>query len=151
MPDVTVSTEYSEPQELKSAPPDGYICVRPMPFGKMLKRRDAASKMSMEAATSTKGKGKRNDEETQKISIETLQYHARLQEFDYCIGDHNLTDKSGRKLDFSNPLALDSLNPRVGAEIEAILDKLNGEDDDLEDFTQHASNSSEDKRHLSVS
>lgn len=148
MPNVTISTDYSEPIPLKSAPPDGFICVRPMPFGRMLKRRDTASKMSME----TQGRGRNNsNNDPSKISIETLQYHARIQEFAYCIGDHNLTDVNDRKLDFSNAMSLDALHPKVGAEIEAILDKLNSEEEeDTEDFTQPASNSTEETTPLST-
>ncbi len=136
MPDGTISAEYSEPMLLKSLPPDGFICVRPMPFGRMLKRRDTASKMSME--------GNVKDEKS-KINIETMQYYARAQEFAYCIGDHNITNKHGQKLDFGNSMSLDVLSPKLGAEIEAILDDINGEDEEEADFTMPAPNSSEDK------
>jgi hypothetical protein len=141
MPDGTITTEYSDPIPLKSLPPDGYITVRPMPYGRMVKRRDSASRMSMEAATKARGR-KASEEEVQKISIETLQYNATVEEWAYCIGDHNITDKHGRKLDFSNPISIDVLSPKVGAEIESILTELNGGDEDLEDFTQPASESS---------
>lgn len=121
-----------------------------MPFGRMLKRRDTASKMSMETE-GRRGRSNGNERDTNKISIETLQYHARIQEFAYCIGDHNLTDAHDRKLDFSNAMSLDALHPKVGAEIEAILDKLNSEDEeDTEDFTQPASDSIEEQTHLTT-
>jgi hypothetical protein len=60
--------------------------------------------------------------------------------------DHNLEDEFGNKLDFSNGMTLQVLDPRIGVEIERYIDELNqdAEDEEQEDFTQLATSSLED-------
>lgn len=148
MPDVTISTDFGEKIELKSAPPDGYIHIRPLPYGMKLERRDKATRMSMEQQARRRGGGRRdNEEDTAKVDIEFLSKWTRNFEFKYCIGEHNLTDANGTLLDFSHPFTLDVLDPRVGDEIGRLLDEINGDEDEetLEDFTKRASASSPDE------
>lgn len=130
MPDVTVDSGSYERYELKSAPPDGYVMLRPLPYGMKLTRRDKASKMKMQTE---QGKGRRS---TSEIELETLNEWAVAHDFAYCVGEHNLTDKNGTLLDFTNAMTLKALNPKVGSEIEKYIDELNEEEDEetLEDF-----------------
>lgn len=125
MPNVTVSSEAGEKVELKTAP-GAFVRLRPLPFGKKLERRDKATRMSMEQETAQG-----------RFYIEALNRWSRQFDFEYCIVEHNLEDANGTVLDFSNPMTLDILLPKVGSEIEALIDELNEEEDDetLEDFT----------------
>jgi len=125
MPVATANTE-PETFQLKSAPPDGFVKLKPLPFGQILTRRDNASKLSMR--TSNK-RGRRGSREMDEMNIDTMQLETRFYEFSNCIVDHNLTDKAGTKLDFNKKETLSVLDPRVGSEIEDLIDKLNQEDD----------------------
>ncbi len=145
MPVATVSTD-TETKSLKSAPPDGYVELRALPYGKLLYRRDRASRMSMlqEAGNGRKRRQAQQQEDT-KVNIETMQEESRYYEFKECIVDHNLTDPNGRKLDFNNKMDFKMLNPKVGTEIEQYIDELNQEEDedDEEDFFNASTESSE--------
>lgn len=133
MPVVTVDPTDYERKELKTAPPDGFVMVRALPYGKKLKRRDKASRMKMQ--TEQGGRGRRTSTE---IELETLNEWAVAYDFAYCIGQHNLTDKNDVLIDFTSAMSLSLLNPKVGSEIESILDSLNEEEeeDEAEDFTK---------------
>lgn len=134
MPDATISDEVIR-KDLKSLP-GAWVDLRPLPFGQMLERRDRASRMSME----TGQKGKNN-----KVDIDTMQTVSRQYEFMHCIVDHNLEDRSGVKLNFSNPQTISILNPKVGGEIETYIDDLNQPDEDVEPFTNVPPDSSPQK------
>lgn len=138
---VAVATQEYERRELKSLPdPDdpGYIMVRPLPYGSKLERREKAMRMSMESQPVNR-KQRRGKEaptgEADKMNVEFASRTTAEIDFAYCIGDHNLTDNEGRKLDLSNPRTLDFLDPKVGSEIENILSEINGDDLDEEVFT----------------
>lgn len=147
MPDATISTE-TERFELESLP-GGFVEIKPLPYGGVLTRRESAMKMSMEQtgnrAARRRGLAKDDNANSGKIDVELLQRWARAYEFKHCVVDHNLTDKNDKKLDFSNAMTLDILNPKVGTEIERLLDEVNGEEseEDLENFMSSATNSSE--------
>lgn len=140
MPRATVQEDVVR-HELKSCP-GGYIELKQLPYFDMIRRRDNATRMSMDAASTSKGK-----QDDRKLYIETFSEWATRFDFENCIVDHNLEDAHGRKLDFSNPLSLKVLDPRVGTEIENLIADLNQfEDDDeaLEDFTDAPKPSSVD-------
>lgn len=136
MPDATVSTEPVR-RELKSAPPDGYVDLLPLPYYDMLERRDGAARLYAQS----------NDEgeSDNKLFMESMQQWSREYEFRKCIVGHNLTDKSGKPLDFSKSETLRTLNPNIGHEIERLIDELNGESEEKPDFTQQQSSSSLEK------
>ncbi len=138
MPNATVSTEAVR-KDLKSLP-GGFVMLQALPFGKMLERREKASKMSMDQEQGKKKGG------TQRVNFDLMQRWARTFEFANCIVDHNLEDANGQKLNFSLAGTLDILDPKVGAEIEAYIDELNQEEDDedLEPFLTASTSSSED-------
>lgn len=134
MPDGTVSQE-TVTHQLKSLPPDGFVTLRQLSYWEMLNRRDKGSVASMESQT-----GKKRNQETTKMLIESMQTWERKYTFANCIVDHNITDSNGQKLNFSFErieMTFKSLNPKVALEIEKLIDELNGGEDeefDSEDF-----------------
>jgi hypothetical protein len=141
MPNATVDVDQFTRYDLKSAPPDGYVMLRPLPYGMKLTRRDKASKMKMQTEA---GRGRRQSSE---IELETLNEWAIAHDFAYCIGEHNLTDKNDQLLNFTNPMTLKTLNPKIGSEIEKYIDELNEDEDDemLEDFRKLQNGSSSEE------
>src|SRR5690242_176345 len=129
MPVVTLDPQAYERFELKTAPADandpndenGWVELRPLPYGMKLTRRDKASKMMMKSQPTQRGKSAVDS----TIELETLNEWAVAYDFAYCIVDHNLTDTNKQKLDFAKPMSLKMLNPRVGSEIERLINGLN--------------------------
>lgn len=140
MPVATIDPEKYERYDLKTLP-EGYVMLRPLPFGMKLERRDKATKMSMEAATGRQSRGQDN---TQKFELETLSKWSRAYDFKHCIGEHNLQSPDGNLLDFSNPMTLSLLDPKVGSELESLIDSLNEDESEesLEDFTKRVTSPS---------
>lgn len=139
MPVATIDPNETERFELQSAPADpnipddenGYIVVRPLPYGMKLTRQDRAVTMKMQMANPrNRGRGRNQREESTDAEIITSSEWSTAYDYANCIIDHNLTDRNGMKLDFSNPLSIKMLNPKIGSEIEDILNKVNGEDDE---------------------
>lgn len=146
MPVGTIDTSESERRELKSLP-GAYIRVRPLPYGMKLERRDKATRMFMESeGAPAKGNRKNNNasKETTRLELETLNKWSAFYDFQYCIVEHNITDTNERVLDFTKRMDFESLSPKIGSEIERILDEINNEDEDFdeEDFTRLPSSSS---------
>jgi hypothetical protein len=139
MPDATVSQELHH-YDLKTIE-GGYIKLRQLPYYDMLTRRDKGSIASME---SQQQKGKRGEPTTTKMILESLQTWERAYMMKNCIVEHNLTDRNGVPLDFGKEMTLRMLNPKVGMEIEKLIDDLNSEGDEFaEDFLNAPSNSLE--------
>ena len=132
--------------DLKTAPPDGYVDLRRLPYDEILKRREMATTLSMEQSPGARRNSRQDrkapqDDTPSKIGIELVQLATREFEFAACIVDHNLTIE-GVKVDFSRPkMAFKSVSPEILTEIELILSDLNLEtdEDELEDFTPVAS------------
>jgi hypothetical protein len=136
MPNATVSQEVVRKQlhSLEGA----WIEVKQLPFGKMLERRDKASRFMQELDPRARNAN-------MKVQIDIMNEWSRRFDFKECIVDHNLEDANGGKLDFGNPMTFDILDPKVGSEIERIIDELNQEDEqDLEDFPKSLTSSSVD-------
>ncbi len=133
MPRATMLTDGIR-KELKTCP-EGYVVLRQLSYSEMLARRDMVTRMSMQ-------QGKGND----KINVELANLEANRYSFKHCIVDHNLEDDLGNKLDFSNVMTFQVLDPKVGVEIERYIDELNqeAEDEEQEDFTPPVTSSSED-------
>lgn len=132
MPKATISTEGTR-VDLRSCP-DGYVIIRQLGFGQMLKRRDMIARYSQEFSARNNG--------PQRVDISIMQEASRRYDFANCIADHNLEDDNGNKLNFSNPLTIDALDPKIAAEIEREIDKLNLEDFDADTFTMPSASSS---------
>lgn len=149
MPVIEFNTS-GEVHQLKSAPPDGFIKARPLSYDEMLTRRDIAAKMIYRqrdtASKSSNGIGAKQDapptEEQVEMMMESANRATQIFQFSNQILDHNLEFPGGVKINFSHPQHLKKLPPKIGAEIETILDKLN-EDVPEADFQEPSTTSSE--------
>lgn len=113
--------------ELKSCE-GGFIEIRQLSYDEMLERRDGATQILME-------RGVKNGNTPPQMAIKIANKWSNRFTFPRCIVDHNLDDEGGHRLDFTKPDAVfKTLDPKVGAEIERLIDELNQEADD-EDFT----------------
>jgi hypothetical protein len=121
MPKATANVDSTERFDLKSCP-GGFVVLKRMTYGQMLARRE----MIKLAVSSTKG-SKDFQGELAMASSKTTRF-----EFQHCILDHNLEDASGRNLNLASPVDFDSLDPRIGQEIEKLISDMNNfnEDDD---------------------
>ena len=113
MPRATTSTEPVR-HPLETAPPDGYVELRPMDYGTYLKRRDMAMKMGVSGS----GSG------VEKIDLDILQTEVTMFEFRICIVKHNLEDTKGRTLNLSDPKDFIALDPKVGQEISELITEM---------------------------
>lgn len=134
MPKATVS-HAGVRHDLKSCE-GGFVELRQLSYDEVLARRDGISSLSVDR------------EDTGTVNINTMQRWAREFDFRSCIRDHNLEDDNGNPLDFTKPHTFKILDPRIGMEIEKLIDELNGEEDDekvkkeLEAFMSAAGSSS---------
>lgn len=124
MPKATVSTEHVKKQ-LRTCP-GGYVVLRQLSYAEMMKRRDIASRMYADVKTD---QASMKSQETIRQYMEVVNVAIMEFEFENCIVDHNLEDEDGNKLDFSNPMALQILNPKIGSEIDRYIEDLNQEDE----------------------
>lgn len=132
MPRAEVTSEAIK-YDLVSCPPDGYVKIKQLPYHEMLVRRDRAGQLFFDPSG-----------EDTKVEISTLQAWARAYEFKHCIVEHNLEKKDGSPFDFSKDGELSFLDPRVGQEIEELIDKLHNVETDVKDFPKPASSSLEE-------
>jgi hypothetical protein len=147
MPNATIKHDEYEKYDLKTLP-GAYVMLRPLPFGQKLARRDRATQMSMEQKVERGRRGRKVAEsDVQTIKLETLSEWSTLFDFSHCIGEHNLEDANGNKLDMGNAMTLQILDPKVGSEIEALISNLNDDEDEesLEDFIERSTSSSENE------
>jgi len=131
MPRATVDVSSTTRFPLETCPGDGteepgYVELRKLSYGQVLARRDMGAKMAVE------GMGGRSSRvEDMKVTTEMIQQKVTEYEFKHAIAGHNLTDHTGRKLNFGNPRDIEALDPRVGAEIAKLIDDMNDWDQDL--------------------
>lgn len=126
---MPVATRKSETvrHDLKSLP-GAFIELRQLSYDEMLERRDGATQILME-------RGVRNTDSNQ-MNVKVLNRWSNQYSFPRCIVDHNLTDENGVPLDFRKPdMVFKMLDPKIGAEIESLIDKMNQEENIDEDFT----------------
>lgn len=121
MPKATVSHQGVR-HDLKTCP-GGFVELRPLSYEEILVRRDGVTSMSLEREGVT-------DDGNVRMQIATMQKWARDYDFRNCIRDHNLEDENGVLLNFSNAETLRMLDPKIGREIETLIDDINGESDD---------------------
>jgi hypothetical protein len=124
MPRATAVTTEGERHELKTLP-EGFVIVRRLTYGQKLERRAMTSNASAE----TGGRGK-----NLKLQMQMINQAATIFDFTHCILDHNLEDEGGNKLNLSNVADIQKLDPRIGDEIEKILDGLNNFEEDDEEL-----------------
>jgi hypothetical protein len=118
------ATSIAEPErhELKTLP-EGFVVIRRLSYGQKLERRAMSSMASAETQ-----KGQKN----MKLQMQMINEQATLFDFTHCIVDHNLTDEKDQKLNLANFGDIKRLDPRIGDEIEKLLNDINNfeEDDD---------------------
>lgn len=119
MPRATVSLD-TEHFDLKTIQ-DGYVELKGMSYGQVVERR-ALMKLSVQMA----GKGRNADfkGEMAMASVEIQQF-----EFRCSVVDHNLTDANDRKLNLKDPVDFNSLDSKIGQEIEKLIADMNNFDD----------------------
>lgn len=128
MPKATVSHEAVR-HNLKSCP-GGWVELRTLSYYEMMQRRDLTARLYSEQKTGRNIKS----EDTLRQVMEVMNVAIMEYEFKNCIVNHNLEDDNGVLLDFSSSMALKSLDPKIGAEINKYIDALNQEDEeDLDD------------------
>lgn len=129
-PIATTDESDVERKELKTAPPDGYVVLRPMPFGVRNKRDQMMTTLKVMA----RQRGRQQRQGTDDIFgiLESANDKVTAFEFRTCIVEHNLTDKEGRPLNFNNQQDIDRLSPKIGGEIKEYIDEMNG----LGDFSE---------------
>lgn len=118
MPKATVEGIEPKRFDLKSAPPDGFVLIRVMPWGEKMKRQGMATQQSINMQQN----GPQTDT---KMFIDITQQRVAEWEFANLIIDHNLEDANGVKLDFRRPETLNRLDPRIGDEINTYIAEMN--------------------------
>lgn len=114
MPFAGVGTS-TERFDLKSA--EGcYVVLRRMSFGEKLTRQDLV-KLNLEM-------GGKNKDIKGEMAMANLQ--ATRMDFANCIVEHNLEkDENGTKFNFTSPDEFRFLDPKVGEEIDTLINKMN--------------------------
>jgi len=140
---MPVGTRRNEPikHDLRTLPPDGYVVLRQLSYDEMLERRDGATKMLME-----RGPSGRNADS--KMAVQIANRWSNRFSFPRCIQEHNITDDNGVALDFSErsiDMTFKILDPRIGAEIERLIDEMNNEEEVEEDFIPAQNGSLQDE------
>jgi hypothetical protein len=124
MPKAISNNQDTERHDLKSLP-EGYVVLRRLTYGEKVQRRAMVSGLKIRGM----GSGKKDFEGEMNMVNE----QATLFDFQRCIVEHNLEkDDNGTLLNFANIPDIRMLDPRVGEEIDSLLDKLNNFEDDEE-------------------
>lgn len=124
MPKATASVE-AERHDLKTLE-GGFIRARRLTYGEILKRRELVQTMRGRPSQGNK------DEAETEVSLHFLD--VQVYEFGRCIIEHNLElEDGGRTLNLSTKEDVLKLDPRVGQEIENILDAMNNPPTDTEE------------------
>jgi hypothetical protein len=110
VPRATAITTEGDKVDLKTLE-GGYVQLRKLTYGEMLKRRDMAVRASS-------GRGR-------DVNIDFQQLEVAVYEFSHAVVDHNLEDEDGNKLDLSKRSIVESLDPIVAQEIEQLIDDMN--------------------------
>jgi hypothetical protein len=118
MPKATIDVNEATRLDLKSLE-GGFVVLKRMSYGKRLERNSLSTQMKVSAERGSKG----FDGELKMLNRQVTQL-----EFADCIVDHNLEDDDGNKLDFSRPMTLDVLDPKIGQEIGDKIDEMHNYD-----------------------
>lgn len=100
-----------------------FVVLRKMSYGQILQRRAL-----MKLTFTSQGKNKPAEGE-----IAMANKAVNLYEFRNCVVEHNLERVEGTLLDLSNPNDVEALEPKVGQEIEKLIEDMNnfeGDDDE---------------------
>jgi hypothetical protein len=95
-----------------------YVELRKLTYGQSLQRQSMVTmRMIQDAESKRKG--------IQQGEFNLANVDVTAFDFSNCIVDHNLEDETGRKLNLSNPIDFQRLDPRVGQEIDRLISALN--------------------------
>lgn len=124
MPRATVNVSDTERFDLRTCT-GGFVELRKMNYGEMLKRRGMAGEMVYKSSATSR----KEMEATLKLAnAEVIKF-----EFRNCIVDHNLTDDNDVALDFRSVETLNKLDPKIGEEISKLIDDMNQLPDEEDD------------------
>lgn len=107
-----VAVLQAERFDLKTVP-EGFVALRKLTYGEILKRRTLSGMMEM------------SDVDNQKGLITMNAEAVGFYEFKTAVVDHNLEDENGRQLNFNDPQDVVKLDPRVAQEIERHINDMN--------------------------
>jgi hypothetical protein len=113
MPKAVVNLSSTEKHPLKTCP-GGWVELRRLSYGQKLERQSLAMQSSI------RGEGKKAE-----MNMTMMQQLVTSYEFKHCVADHNLEDDNGEKLDFRNSQNVFALDPRIGEEIETLIERMN--------------------------
>lgn len=113
---IGTNIDETETFQLKSLPPDGFVTLKRMSWGDKLKRQGMVSKMQVET--------RRGSKEV-RGELDMMAEKTALFDFATCVVEHNITDASGRQLNFRDPSDCAALAGRIGEEISTYIDKMN--------------------------
>lgn len=122
MPRATVSREGIR-KELETLP-EGYVLLRKLSYGEIQERKELASSLRAGGAPNrAQRRGAPSDDGELRVDV----HYKTIQLFDFqrCILEHNLEDDNGNVLSLGTMEDMVKLDPRVGQEIEALIDDLN--------------------------
>lgn len=126
MPRATANIAETQKFSLKTCI-GGYVVVRRLTWGEKIERRIMTG--GMQVKTDNRKRSSGVEGYMQFVTEESTKF-----DFARCIIDHNLEDETGRKLNLGNVMDFRSLDPRIGEEIDSILNDLNNfevEDENL--------------------
>jgi hypothetical protein len=115
----------------------GFVTLRRLTWGQKLERQEMATKQVIREVEQNGNRAQRRARSRQDVNAEVdVKMLSRLTaewEFRHCIVEHNLEDDSGAVLNFQVGTTLDLLDPRIGEEIQNLINDMNNfEDEDAE-------------------
>lgn len=128
MPKAVVDDEFDK-YELESLP-EGFVMLRPMPYGDALERQGMALKMSTEMQQAGNRAQRRSGKAQSggKLDFKLSNREVTLFEYQKCLGEHNLEDRQGNLLDLHSAQGINMLHPKIGAEIGELINEINAFD-----------------------
>jgi len=114
MPKALASQETVR-RDLQYCPPDGFVVLKKMNYGQVLKSRSLASKID----TPVEG------DKSKSMQLEMTLDKQAVYDFSVSIMDHNLEDEEGKKLNMADISTVQRLDPQVAQEIEGYINELN--------------------------
>jgi hypothetical protein len=103
----------------------GWVLLRRLTYGQKLERKAMSSVASAETAGRSRN---------MKLTMAMINEQATLYDFQRCIVDHNLEDDNGVKLNLGDMAIIKSLDPRIGDEVEQLMNKINNFEEDDEEL-----------------
>jgi hypothetical protein len=98
MPDVGYDNKPVK-HELQTAPPDGYVMLRRLPYDEILKRREMATRLSMEQSSGGRRNGQLVDFSKPKLAFRLVAPEV-LQEIEMALSELNLETDEDELNDF---------------------------------------------------